>query len=158
MSIRAERLTAKHTGSLVIFMIGMRINHFHKVGKWWMVARAMQAMLKELEADPDAGFLGLERYLKSPRDLVMVQYWESFDKLEAYSSAKDREHWPAMVEFHRRIGMDGTVGIWHETYCVPHDGHEVIYGNMSPTGLGRMTGLIPATGSRAAARQRMGGK
>jgi hypothetical protein len=31
----------------VVFLIGMRINHFHKVGRWLPVFRAMGPMLRE---------------------------------------------------------------------------------------------------------------
>jgi hypothetical protein len=31
---------------------------------------------------------------------VIVQYWRSFEQLEAYARAKDKKHWPAWVDFH----------------------------------------------------------
>jgi hypothetical protein len=33
------------------------------------------------------------------------------------------------------------VGVWHETYAVPADGHESLYLAMPPTGLGEAFGL-----------------
>jgi hypothetical protein len=33
--------------------------------------------------------------------------------------------------------------------------HETLYANMPPFGLGRFAGLVPVTGSRHAARERM---
>src|SRR5208337_3720591 len=50
---------------------------------------------------------------------TLVQYWRSFDHLEAYARAPDKHHWPAWVEFNRRMkNSRGDVGIWHETYRV----------------------------------------
>ena len=155
MTLHTGRHTARQDEALVVFLIGMRINHFHKIGKWWPVARAMPRMLAELRADPASGFMGAEYLLGGLRTAVVLQYWRDFDSLEAYARARDREHWPAWVAFNKAIGSDGTVGIFHETYAVPRGGSETIYANMPAFGLGRVAGLMPATGSRNAARSRM---
>ncbi len=155
MSIIPDRMTDSHTGPLVVFLIGMRINHFHKVGRWWPVFRAMGPMIRELSRNPESGFLGTEFALCSPRQILLLQYWRDFDSLEAYARNRDAQHWPAWTAFNRRIGNDGTVGIYHETYVVAAGAHETVYGNMPPFGLGRVSGLVPATGSRNAARERM---
>lgn len=153
--IENGRFTDGHQGQLVVFIIGMRINHFHKLGKWLPVARAMGPMLAELSANPDSGFLGAESALRSLRTLLFIQYWRDFDSLEAYARDREQSHWPAWVAFNKAVGSDGTVGIFHETYCVPADGFETVYGNMVPFGLARFSGRVPATGSRNEARQRM---
>ena len=46
--IRRERLSATVEGSLVVFLIGMRVNKPWKVHRWWPVAQAMPRMLAEL--------------------------------------------------------------------------------------------------------------
>ena len=95
----------------MVFLIGIRVNKPWKIHKWLPVFLAMPRMVKELAANPESGFLG---HLMSPR--VMVQYWRSFDDLEAYARSKDQEHWPAWVAFNKRVGTSrGDVGIWHET-------------------------------------------
>jgi len=149
------RVTARFDSSLAVFIIGLRINHFHKVGKWLPVARAMGPMIRELAADPDSGFLGAETALAGLRTIMLIQYWRDFEALEAYARARDRLHWPAWTAFNKAVGSDGTVGIFHETYVVPAGGHETIYANMPPFGLGRIGGTEPATGSRSEARSRM---
>lgn len=149
------RLTADFDGSLVVFVIGMRINHFHKVGKWLPVARAMGPMLAELARNPQSGFLGTETMLRDLRTIVLMQYWRDFDCLEAYARDRDQKHWPAWTAFNKAVGSDGSVGIFHETYTVPAGAFETIYGNMPPFGLGRVAGLVPATGKRNEARSRM---
>ena len=153
--MKPGRFAAAHSDSIVVFLIGMRINHFLRLGKWLPVARAMPAMLRELRADPGSGFLGAELLLGGPRILFTLQYWRDFDSLEAYARDRDRQHWPAWTAFNKAIGDNGSVGIFHETYCVDRGRFETIYGNMPPYGLGRVSGLVPATGSRNAARERM---
>ena len=43
LPIQTGRLTAGFTGSLVVFVIGMRVNQPHRIDKWLPVARAMGA-------------------------------------------------------------------------------------------------------------------
>jgi hypothetical protein len=155
MQITPGRMTDSHKGPLVVFLIGMRINHFRKVSRWWPVFRAMGPMIAELSRNPESGFLGTEYALCSPRQILLLQYWRDFDSLEAYARNRDARHWPAWTAFNRAIGDDGTVGIYHETYAVAGGAHETVYGNMPAFGLGRFAGRVPATGSREAARQRM---
>lgn len=156
-AIRPGRLTARHSGEIIVFVIGMRINRWWAVGKWWPVFRAMGAMLRELGRDPNSGFLGAEFALKGLRTPVLIQYWRSYDDLDCYAHDAARLHKPAWIAFNKAIGGDGSVGIYHETYVVPAGGHETIYANMPPFGLGKVLGTEPATGSRATARARLGG-
>ena len=156
-TVQPGRFTANHEGPLVIFLIGMRINHFHKVGKWLPVFKAMGPMIGELARDPQSGFLGVETMLRSPRTIVLLQYWRDFNALETYARARDRQHWPAWSAFNKAVGNDGVVGIFHETYVVPAHASETVYGNMPPIGLGKVKGVIPAIGSRNEARSRMKG-
>ncbi|WP_068074481.1 DUF4188 domain-containing protein [Novosphingobium lentum] len=151
----AGRFAADHDQSLVVFFIGLRINSVRKVGKWLPVARAMGPMIAELSQRPDSGFLGTETLWQPWRTIALIQYWRDFDALEAYARDREQQHWPAWTAFNKAVGSDGTVGIFHETYSVPRGGYETIYGNMPPFGLGKVAGLVPATGSRNDARSRM---
>lgn len=155
MTVNAGRFAAAHQGPLVVFVIGMRINHFLKFGKWMPVAKAMRPMIEELAANPDSGFLGAETMRQGLRTVLLIQYWRDFDSLEKYARDRDQLHWPAWVSFNKAIGSDGTVGIFHETYTVAAGQYETIYGNMPDWGLGKVAGLVPATGSRNEARSRM---
>ena len=65
--IRAERVTADVDGEFVVFLIGMRINRLWKIHKWLPVARAMGRMLKEVQANPESGFLGVEQERRETR-------------------------------------------------------------------------------------------
>ncbi len=151
-----KRMTAEVDGDFVVFLIGMRINRFLKPRKWLPVFVAMPRMVRELERNPASGLLGADFFLGSPRRPMLVQYWRSFEQLEAYARSKDARHWPAWVAFNKRIGSSGEVGIWHETYLVPAGAHDSVYNNMPPSGLGAATKLVPAAGRRASAAGRAG--
>lgn len=148
------RYTAQFDKPVVLFLIGMRVNQIWNLRKWWQVATAMPRMLGELERKPDSGFLGARGFW-SGRNVMTVQYWRSFDDLLAYAHDKAGEHFPAWAAFNRKIGNDGTVGIWHETYLVEPGKYECIYGNMPLFGLAAATGHVKAEGRLAAARDRM---
>lgn len=152
-NIRAERITAEIDGEVVVFLIGMRINRLWKVHRWLPVMRAMGRMLREIEADPESGFLGVEQWGGNPS--VMVQYWRSFEQLERYATDKARAHLSAWAAFNRAVGSNGDVGIWHETYRVRRGDYECVYNNMPLFGLAKATRAVPATGRRESAPGRM---
>lgn len=149
--ITLDRMTAEIEGDFVVFLIGMRINVLWKIHKWLPVAIAMRRMVTELQADPSSGFLG--RVLGFP---VIVQYWRSFEHLEAYARSQDQEHWPAWVNFNKRIrNSQGDVGIWHETYKVRAGEYESIYVDMPAFGLGKFTRLLPISTAHNSASARL---
>jgi len=157
-TITPGRMTARHSGPVTVFLIGVRLNRLHRIDKWLPVVRAMPPMIAELAARPESGFLGAETMLRGPRTLVMVQYWRDFESLESYARDRQQRHWPAWTAFNKAIGNGGAVGIFHETYVVTAHQHETIYVNMPAFGLGKVSGMWPATGSRDAARSRMSGE
>jgi hypothetical protein len=150
-NILPQKMSAEIDGEFVIFLIGMRINKPWKIHKWWPVFRSMPPMLRELTAKPEAGLLGYT--FGWP---VIVQYWRSFEQLEAYARSQDQLHWPMWVKFNQKIRhTSGDVGIWHETYRVQPGHYETIYSSMPPFGLGRAGRLVAITGRRESARGRM---
>ncbi|MBX9858964.1 MAG: DUF4188 domain-containing protein [Sphingomonas sp.] len=153
--IIAGRMTANHSGDIAVFIIGMRVNRLLAVGKWLPVFRAMGAMLGELHCDLGSGFLAYEMCWKSPRQPVLIQYWESFDALEAYAADAGKAHRPAWTAFNRATKGNDAVGIFHETYVVRAGASETLYNDLPAFGLGKAKGLVPATGNREAARNRM---
>ena len=149
----AERMCAQIEGDFVVFLIGMRINKLWKVHKWLPVFLAMPRMLQELARKPESGFLGVQS-----AGLTSVQYWRSFEALEKYARDADQAHWPAWVDFNRRVGKSrGDVGIWHETYQVRAGEYETVYSGVPPRGLGKVGTLIPARMRHETARGRMKG-
>ena len=147
----AQRMAVDFEGDFVVFLIGMRINKPWKLHKWLPVFFAMPKMLKELQQHPESGFLGATSSFK-----VIVQYWRSFEHLEAYARSADQLHWPAWVAFNKRTGASREdVGIWHETYLVHAHEYEAIYSGMPRFGLGTVGTLVPASGQRDSARGRI---
>jgi hypothetical protein len=146
-----QRMAAEIDGEFVVFLIGMRINKPWKIHKWWPAFIAMPRMLKELSNDPNSGLLGYEQSLTT-----IIQYWRSFEDLEAYARDRDKAHWPAWVDFNKRVGRSrGDVGIWHETYRIAPGQYEAIYSGVPARGLGKAGTLVPAAGRREHARGRL---
>ena len=151
--INAERVIGTIEGDFVVFLIGMRVNKLWRPDKWVPTAKAMVGMLKELySAGPESGFLGHQPL----STFNMAQYWRSFDHLEAYARAKDQAHWPAWVDFNRRMKSGrGDVGIWHETYLVPAGRYETVYSGMPDFGLAKAAARVPVTERNTSARDRI---
>jgi hypothetical protein len=152
-----RRVYAEMDGGFVVFLIGMRVNRPWKIWKWLPVATAMPKMLIELAKQPELGLLYARSHFGFP-DTMVVQYWKSFEALEAYAKARDKAHLPAWQAFNKAIASNGDVGIWHETYVVEPGKYENIYNNMPPYGLGSVGRIVDAVGGRQAARQRVKGK
>ena len=102
-------------------------------------------MLKYLTEHPEKGLLGYETM-----GVVNVQYWRSFDDLEAFARNGDDPHLWAWRNYWKRVGKDDRAGIWHETFLVRAGEYEAVYGNMPATGLGRASSLVPVSESSTA--------
>ena len=153
--IHAERLAPVIDREFVVFLIGMRVNAWWKLRKWLHTARAMPRMIKELEVNRELGMMHAY-YVRTGRNFIVIQYWESFDKLHHYANAQGLEHKPAWADFYKVVGLKGDVGIWHETYAVKPGQVEAVYGNMPEFGLGACFPLEKATGRYGDAISRMG--
>ncbi len=156
MDIHNGRFTAHSDKPLVLFLIGMRLNNLLAISKWWPVAIAIPPMLHELQQNKDSGFLWQRTWI-SGRNIMGMQYWDSFEKLLAYAQDREGKHFPAWGAFNRAVGNDGAVGIWHETYLVEPGKSESIYVNMPRFGLGAAADHVPAQGRMAQAQTRMQG-
>src|SRR5690625_4382226 len=89
--------TTKNSDTIVVFLIGMRINKRLAINKWFPVFKAMPGMTKELYTNKEQlGFLSMESYFGF-RTTVMIQYWRSTDELLAY--AKGDLHLKAWKNF-----------------------------------------------------------
>lgn len=149
-----KRVCAELDGPFVVFLIGMRVNRWWKPWAWLPVVRAMPRMLAELARQPHMGLLHARSQFGFPNAMV-IQYWRSFEALEAYAKATDAAHLPAWRAFNQRTGSNGDVGIWHETYLVAPGAYESIYNNMPPYGLGLAGRLVDVKGGRHAAHERV---
>ncbi len=149
-----RRVCAEVEGDFVVFMIGMRINKLWKVWQWSAVARAMPRMLIELFQQPDLGLLHARSHF-GLRNIMVIQYWRSFEHLEAYAKNASAAHLPAWRAFNKAVGSNGDVGIWHETYLISPGKYESVYNNMPAYGLGAAGKLADAVDRRKEARQRL---
>lgn len=155
MAVTRGRMTAALDGDFVVFLIGMRVNKPWKLHKWIPVARAMRPMLRVLSERPDLGLLGVQSFI-GIHGPMLVQYWRSVEQLQRFATDASLPHHPAWRAFNRRVGNDGDVGIWHETYLVRAGEYETVYGNMPPFGLARAGQHLPVSARGESARARLG--
>jgi hypothetical protein len=149
---------AAHTDQpFVVFLIGMSVNKVLAVRQWIPVLMAMGPMMEELNRHPEKGMLS-SRVFFSPPALMLVQYWKSFEYLEAFARNPDDPHLPAWRRFNQMVGRSEIVGVYHETYLVQAGQYEAVYVNMPRFGLANAMEHVPATGQRATARRRLGGE
>lgn len=141
-----------HGQELVVFLIGMRFNHWWRVDKWRRVASAMPRMLAHLN-EQDLGLLHWRMWIG--RTILVVQYWRSIDELYGFAVDSSAPHAAAWREFNRRVGADGTVGVWHETYRVGPGRAETVYDNMPVFGLAAATHHVPVGHGRETAKARL---
>jgi len=140
----------------VVFLIGMRINQLWAVLKWMPVAAAMPPRQVALRKDPAKGLLGLENWVRW-REGMNVQYWRSFEDLENFARNPSDPHFEAWQDFNQRVGANGSVGIWRETFLVNAGQYECVYANLPRLGLAAATDHVPAIGNREGARLRLDG-
>ena len=152
-SVIPARMTHDYDGDLVVFLIGMRINKPWRPDLWLPVFSAMPGMLAELSTDKESGLLGY-RLTFGAGGPLLVQYWNSHEKLYRYASDRNAAHRPAWAAFNRRARKaPGAVGIWHETYVVERA--ESIYVGMPVAGLAAATSAVPVARRGETAAERL---
>lgn len=151
--IKTGRWTADIEGDFVVFIIGARVQRFRFLRSIRDLGgrRGMPYMLKYLMEHPEKGLLGYETFGLTN----VVQYWRSFEHLEAFARNTDDPHLEPWRTFWKRVGTSGRTGIWHETYLVRAGEYEAVYGNMPPFGLGKASKLVTVAEGRGA-RERLG--
>ena len=150
--LAGRRMTAEIEGDFVVFLIGARFSKLQLARSFADLGgrRGMKHMLDYLVARPEKGLLAYEMGLPT-----IVQYWRSFEHLEAFAKDKDDPHLEVWRQYWRRVGRTGRTGIWHETFLVKAGQYEAVYGNMPPRGLGKAGRLVPAS-EASSARERIG--
>jgi len=144
MTIIPGRQQAHPEKPFALFLIGMRINQLWAVSRWLPVTRAMPRMQRELARMPQSGMLWQKNFV-SGRTTLLMQYWESREKLFAFAHDRQGTHFPAWADFNRKAKDNHAVGIWHETYLMKPEDCENIYRDMPAFGLGGAIGVKPAT-------------
>ncbi|WP_339148529.1 MULTISPECIES: DUF4188 domain-containing protein [unclassified Sutcliffiella] len=146
------RYTVENQEDIVVFTIGMRINKWWAIHKWFPVFKAMPPMIRELYMNKDLGCLSMEHFY-SLRTTLLLQYWRSEEDLMAY--ARGQKHLEAWNEFNKKVGNNDAVGIYHETFLVKQGNYESVYGNMPKFGLGKVFGISKITKEKNSFRKRI---
>jgi hypothetical protein len=155
VQINPGRWTAAVEGDFVVFLIGAEVRDAEQAAAAAELLAAMIDMLAELEQDPKMGLLGYQVF--GAVGGVIVQYWRSFEALEAYAKNPAAKHAPVWRAWNRLAeGERSGAGIWHETFQVSAGRYEAIYQNMPITGLQKAGTPTSVTEARASARQRIG--
>ena len=105
-------MAAEIDGDFVVFLIGARFNNKLELLRSVMDLggrKGMRHMLDYLVAHPEKGLLAYEMGIPT-----IVQYWRSFDHLEAFAKDKDDPHLEVWRQYWRRVGKSGRTGIWQD--------------------------------------------
>jgi len=145
--INQGRWTAEIDGDFVVFLIGARPNSLRLIRSFLDLGgkRGMKHMLDWLVDHPDKGLLGYEMGYPA-----IVQYWRSFEHLEAFAKDADDPHLEPWRNYWKRVGKSTRSGIWHETYLVRAGEFEAVYGNMPTVGLQKAGTAVPVAESTGA--------
>jgi hypothetical protein len=157
MPVFPGRYAAHTEDSFVVFLIGISIHRPLMFWRWFPHFSAMVPMLQELARSPHKGMLASKTYF-TPWTFLVVQYWRSFDDLEAFARNPDDPHLPAWKRFNQQVGRSTIVGVFHETYLVAAGQYEAVYVNMPRFGFASAVAHVPATGRHLTARRRLGGE
>jgi hypothetical protein len=149
--IESGRRMGQLDGDFVVFLIGARLDPKHPLRSIGDLGgrRGMRHMLDYLVAHPERGLLGYQMGLPT-----IVQYWRSFEQLEAFARDERDPHLWAWRNYWSRVGKQSHTGIWHETFLVRAGEYEAIYANMPPHGLAKAGRSVPM-GENSRARLRL---
>ena len=150
------RYTAEVEKDFVVFIIGMRVNKWWLFHKWLPASIAMPKMLIKLQQDKKLGMYASESFFRLfPLTTTLISYWESFEHLDRFAKDRNLPHAEAWAQFMKKVGSDGSVGIYHETYKVKQKDFECIYGNMPKFGLASAFSHQAIQKNKNAARDRI---
>jgi hypothetical protein len=145
---------AARTEPFAVFLFGIRLNRIGGLRRWRWGLRVLREAQAELASGSQHGFLGGHVY-RDGRTLVAVQYWSSFEHLDAWARDHALPHRPAWQRYLREALSDPAVGLWHETYLAGPGSWEGVYVNMPPWGLGAGAELHEMQATKGSARTRL---
>ena len=151
-----QRLVAtvpESVSELCLIRLGIQIRKWTAFRFALGLSRAIDVSAIEAIRD-QVGLLHSEQFRFNLHHHGVLQYWQSFETLEAWShSAPHAEWWRMAVD---RMRTKGDLGIYHETYLVPGAQVESISMNCVPAGLGAFGPTFDAVGPRTTSRDRLG--
>ena len=152
--VRPGRWMARREEPFAVFLFGVRLNRVAGLRRYLWALGVLRRVLADLEAHPERGFLA-GRVYRSGRTLVAVQYWESFDALDAWARDHALPHRGSWQRYLRESLDDPTFGLWHETYLASPGSWEGVYVNLPPWGLGAGARLVEMRSTGGSARDRL---
>lgn len=126
----------------------------------WSAYRTVLNLLKSIDTasgvaiQAGEGLLHSERFMLGFRRFGVLQYWSSYEALEAWSHRPPHSEWWKLAVERSRI--KGDLGIYHESFLVPRLNVESIFMNCEPVGLAAFCPLEDAIGPRTTSRDRLG--
>ncbi|MFC2131946.1 monooxygenase family protein, partial [Bacteroidota bacterium] len=111
MQIFNGKYTSKPENSFVVFIFGMRINNFLFLWLWIPFFIRLVRIVKRLRKYKESGMLNAHLIITT-NGIGVIQYWESFDKLEKFALDKNDMHVPNRIKYGKSVGKSGIVGIW----------------------------------------------
>jgi hypothetical protein len=123
----------------------------------WLFARRLRSAIG-IDAgraiDQGAGLLNSQSFAIGINHFGVLQYWRSFDEMEAWSrKGPHSEWWRSAVE---RMRFKQDLGVYHETFLVRAPDIESIYLDCRPTGLAVFGVLDQSIGPLTTSRGRLG--
>src|SRR5262249_20530396 len=138
---------------LCVVRLGLQVRKASALFYARRLGRAIEKSAKEAIAG-ETGLLRSERFAMGWNHFGVLQYWRSFDDLEAWSRRPPHSEW--WREAVGRMRARGDVGIYHEAYLVPRGQVETIYMNCQPVGLAAFGALGEPVGPLTTGRDRLG--
>ena len=152
--MRPGRWMAGRAEPFVVFLFGMRLNSPRGLRRWLWGRRVLRRVLADLAAHPERGLLAGQVY-RSGRTLLAVQYWTSFEALDAWARDHRLPHRPEWQRYLREALTDPSLGLWHETYLATPGTWEGVYMHMPPWGVGAAGDVIDMGATKGSARDRL---
>jgi hypothetical protein len=145
---------ARREEPFAVFVFGMRCNRARGLPRFLWGLGVLRRVLADLDAHPGRGYLGGHVY-RSGRTLVAVQYWASFDALDAWARDHALPHRGPWQRYLREALRDPAMGLWHETYLAEPGSWEAVYVNMPSWGLGAAADAVQMQATKGSARERL---
>lgn len=136
-------MAAEMDDGFVIYIQGMRLNKLRALPHWLLANWKVAKMFRELEANPDSGFLGYTPIFLGLRKGAAMQYWRSLEDLQRFATDPDGSHVPAWRWYNKKVDPDGGLGFWAELYVVDADSFETFFRNVPPIGVGKFATMVP---------------
>ena len=140
---------------LCLLKVGLQVRRLGAFFFARRIGKAIDRSAKEAK-EADVGLLASEQFLINPTHFGVLQYWRTFEEMEAWTHRPPHADW--WKDAAERQRTKGDFGIYHETFLVPRDRIEAIYLNCLPTGIALfgLTGEAVGPDTNSRGRLRMG--